>query len=297
MESDLARVIPLRPRQQARSFEWWAANRRMLADKTIADYRYWIDITQAQLGQAGTALEHATHQQLLEFFDTLKPTYSVRKNVRCALIAYYGYLAAAGTRDDDPASALPKLKRPKSVPKPLPRGRISAFLEIAYQDRRPVLPCLCVLYLNTGLRLNELCTRRKDDRVDSHLYVTVKGGAQRCVFLNPAACRALDLWENQRAKLYPDSNWMFPSPRVPDRHISPEWVYEKVRSFGDKAGIVGCRPHRLRHTFACALYAQSRDILVVKEALGHADIKNTMVYTQAHLFGVQEALENLTFES
>lgn len=289
-------VIPFPGRAPDPTFEWWAANRRLLAPKTIEDYSYWIGVTTSWLAAKDIALKHATHHQLLSFFDTLRPTYSVRKNVRCALVAYFDYLIMIEDCQDNPAVDLPKLKRPKAVPKPIPLGRIPAFLEVAYKDRAPVLPCLCVLFLNTGLRLNELCTRRKDDRVEDHLYVQVKGGGQRCVFLNAAAIEALDLWETQRMKLAPDTEWMFPSPRFPDRHISSDWVYDKIRSIGKKAGIEGCRPHRLRHTFASTLYAQSRDILVVKEALGHSDIKNTLVYTQTHLFGVQDAMEKLKFD-
>lgn len=191
---------------------------------------------------------------------------------------------------------LAKMKRPKAVPKPLPLSRLPEFLRLAYRDRNPQLPCMCVLYLNTGLRLAELCKRRKNDRIDRHLFVTVKGGGQRCVYLNDASAQALDQWEAERELLCPDSPWMFPSPRFPERPISSAWVYDKIREFGEKAGMEGCRPHRLRHTFATTLYAQTRDLLVVKEALGHSDIKNTMVYTQVHQFGVQEALENLCFD-
>lgn len=291
-----AQIIPFHPRRQAKTFRWWAINRRMLVPKTVDDYLYWIGCAEEWLLGQGTDLRTASHQQLLEYFDTLKPTYSVRKNVRCALVAFYAYLAATGERADDPAADLPKLKRPKAAPKPLPHDLIPDFLQIAYKHRRPVLPCLCVLYLNTGLRLSELCTRRKTDRVDDYLFVTVKGGSQRAVFLNRAAYKAQLRWEQQRNHLYPDTPWMFPSPRFPERHISPEWVYEKIRDFGREAGIEGCRPHRLRHTFATTLYAQTRDILLVKEALGHADLKNTLVYTQAQLFGVRDALENLSFE-
>lgn len=38
--------------------------------------------------------------------------------------------------------------------------------------------------------------------------------------------------------------------------------------------------HCLRHTFGVRLYKQTRDILTVKHALGHKNIKNTMVYLE-----------------
>ena len=38
--------------------------------------------------------------------------------------------------------------------------------------------------------------------------------------------------------------------------------------------------HTLRHFYACKLYHQTKDILLVQERLGHRSILNTMVYTQ-----------------
>jgi integrase len=38
--------------------------------------------------------------------------------------------------------------------------------------------------------------------------------------------------------------------------------------------------HILRHFYACKLYHQTKDILLVRERLGHRSILNTMVYTQ-----------------
>lgn len=49
--------------------------------------------------------------------------------------------------------------------------------------------------------------------------------------------------------------------------------------------------HALRHTFAFNLYKNTKDILLVKMALGHKSIQSTMVY-QEHLYE-QEAFERL----
>ena len=38
--------------------------------------------------------------------------------------------------------------------------------------------------------------------------------------------------------------------------------------------------HTLRHSYACKLSHQTKDILLVQERLGHRSILNTMVYTQ-----------------
>lgn len=48
-----------------------------------------------------------------------------------------------------------------------------------------------------------------------------------------------------------------------------------------RAGIKKFRFHDLRHTFATRLIEQGVDIVVVKELLGHADIKTTMQYVHS----------------
>jgi hypothetical protein len=44
------------------------------------------------------------------------------------------------------------------------------------------------------------------------------------------------------------------------------------------AGVRVIRMHDLRHTFASHLYAQTKDLLLVRDILGHRSIATTQVY-------------------
>lgn len=55
----------------------------------------------------------------------------------------------------------------------------------------------------------------------------------------------------------------------------------------DAARLRRASPHWLRHTFATAAVAKGRDIRVIAQSLGHADISMTMAYT------VQESLDQI----
>ena len=66
--------------------------------------------------------------------------------------------------------------------------------------------------------------------------------------------------------------------------------YISVKTIMQKAGIVKKGLHIYRHTCAMQLYRKSRDILVTKEKLRHADIKTTMIYAHAEKSDVAEAM-------
>ncbi len=59
----------------------------------------------------------------------------------------------------------------------------------------------------------------------------------------------------------------------------------------EKAGTTtAASPHSLRHSFATDLYRRTGDVLLVKEALHHLGIANTLVYARADEERVRRAL-------
>ena len=66
---------------------------------------------------------------------------------------------------------------------------------------------------------------------------------------------------------------MFPG-RV-DGHLSPQWVGKVL------AGALGAgwSAHTLRHAAASAWYRADRDLLAVRDLLGHASVATTQIYT------------------
>ena len=70
---------------------------------------------------------------------------------------------------------------------------------------------------------------------------------------------------------------------------TPEGTFaERLDALGE-----GTTGHQLRHLFACRVYAQERDILAVRELLGHASVATTQRYTQVPLDALRSAVGGL----
>lgn len=83
---------------------------------------------------------------------------------------------------------------------------------------------------------------------------------------------------------YMESNQIFKGDLFKVQSIKRSWN-TCVRN----AGCPGFRRHDCRHTFATWLYCKTGDIMKVKEALGHRDIKSTIRYTHIPSEDVKES--------
>ena len=127
--------------------------------------------------------------------------------------------------------------------------------------------------LKTGARKQEILKLKWDNinfqqRV-IELLVT-KSGKKRKIPLAKSLYKIL-----LKLKQYNESEYVFtnPSTNKPYEDIKKRFNYAVKCS-----GIKKIRFHDLRHTFATRLIEKGIDIVVVKELLGHADIKTTMMY-------------------
>lgn len=269
--------------------EWvdWVTHERapILASKTIKEYLYRLRAAELAFLNRGGPLREASPQQLERYLFSQKPTARTRNQVRCALIAYFDWVITRGHRDDNPARSLPRL--PENRPVPIPIDSPGRLLTAAWLYS-PAFGALVTLYLYTGLRLSETLNLRWEHIHGTWAYLRQKGNQHRAVFLNTQVLRALE-------QLPHGSPWLFPSP-IADGPLSANWVWRKIRDLGMKAGIPGCRPHRLRYTFADSVVEISGgDAFAVRDALGHRSLQSAMHYVAARPQRVRAILEQMDF--
>lgn len=123
--------------------------------------------------------------------------------------------------------------------------------------------------LNFGMRRTELCNLRVCDIDQDNWLLSIKGikrSKNRVFPIPPPLLPELKLFLKEIDRL--DEESLFD---VSVSTLRDHWY--DIRPRGCKKGI-----HALRHTFAIALFRNSRDIKLVQTCLGHRNINNTMVY-------------------
>jgi integrase len=108
-------------------------------------------------------------------------------------------------------------------------------------------------------------------KADVHDKTWAKGRRQRVVGLHPLCVDALGEWG------IPDIGHLF--TRADGGPLWPSQVSGFVARFFDRLHI-DATAHHLRHRFGTRLYAQTKDIRLVQEAMGHASSATTDGYTK-----------------
>jgi len=75
--------------------------------------------------------------------------------------------------------------------------------------------------------------------------------------------------------------------------MDPRHVFRIVQEIGERAGIKNLHPQILRHSYASNLRMKGGDLLLIKEALGHASVMTTEIYAHINDGQYREKLRSL----
>lgn len=141
-------------------------------------------------------------------------------------------------------------------------------------------------FLNTGLRVSEVCNIKLTDidMANCSVNVKCKGNKCRTTYFTAKLKKDLEIYLGE----YEPYIFLFESGR--GKQYSRRGIYEIVQNAYKLAGIKGMTVHSLRHTVATLVYEKTKDILVVKEVLGHESIESTMIYTHVSNEAVRDAV-------
>jgi len=139
------------------------------------------------------------------------------------------------------------------------------------------------LALNTGMRIGDLIKLKWADieRDSGRTHIKQgKGRKDRVIFIKAEILSTMvDLAKKTGRKL---KGLVFTT--LQGKLVQPQYLRRMIAEKAKKAGISKrVHFHLLRHTYLTRLYSRTKDLRLVQEVAGHADISTTQIYT--HISG------------
>jgi len=201
----------------------------------------------------------------------------------------------------DPGPMLGTAKPHRTLPHVLAQQEMTAVLDAATSDARPVaggdhakaaavalrdVVIVEVLYA-TAIRVSELCGLDIDDVDHERRCVRVfgKGGRERTVPMGLPADHALQRWRKDGRPALVTAN-SGPALLLGARggRLDPRTARRVVHQrLAAAEGVPDTGPHGLRHTAATHLLEGGADLRSVQEILGHSSLATTQIYTHVSI--------------
>ncbi len=218
-----------------------------------------------------------------------------KKNHRIALLSFFSYIDKQNENNDG-TSTLFKIelknwgglsgKSGTKLPSFMNKSEIDRFLSaidtfeftdnIGYRNR-----LILKIIIYTGIRVSEILNLKikeiyKEDNVYI-LQIRGKGNKPRVVMIKSSIIEnELKNWLDMRVC---NSDLLVCNQK--GNRLTQAYVSRIVENILISAGIRKEKngAHMLRHSFATLLYQKHHDLILVQEALGHADINTSRIYT------------------
>ncbi|ACZ12289.1 tyrosine-type recombinase/integrase [Sulfurospirillum deleyianum] len=243
------------------------------------------------------SLKEIDEELLSEFLASQTGSLSdaTKKNYRIALLSFFKFLDKQN--EDEKGTTYQfriELKnwgglggrRGEKLPAHMYKEEITRFLKaIEETEFKPYAQAknrlLIKMILYTGMRVSEALGLKIKDMVKEENYLIChirgKGNKPRTAMIKYETIEAdLQEWMEYRSS---DSALLFQSRT--GKPLTQAYVSYVMDKMLFHAGIRKEKngAHMLRHTFATLLYQKNRDLILVQEALGHADLNTSRIYT------------------
>jgi integrase/recombinase XerD len=242
-----------------------------------------------------TEIDLLSYRNHLQYSERHK-TATINQHV-AALRSFFSFLHNSGSISEAVAKNLRPLSKPylraPEVPKRVQVLKLFRMVDTS-NDRGKGDFAILQLFVQCGLRLSEVAFLELYDiniseRKGTLRIITRKSGSERKVHLNKTARHAITAYLRVRPTL-PDTNKLFISQL--NRPLSPRSIYHLTKKYLEAAGMPDLSCHSLRHLFATNLYNRHKDILLVKEALGHKTLESTLRYSHKSEEDIANAMED-----
>lgn len=239
-------------------------------------------------------LSQITSQDLIGYFLFLKQILgyaqtSINRKI-VAVRQFFKYLLKHQVLQDPTiiADLETKAIRRNEAPVHLKAEEAFAFLELVRKNGNLRDYAIFLIMLSMGLRISEVVAMNVDDITDDTTVYRVvggKGNKNRLVPVPPSVRDAVAAYKRVRpgdkAK-GKDRLALFLSNKY--TRITPRAIQQRLKEYAKATDLTETQkatltPHKLRHSFATALYLNGEDLRTLMRLLGHEDISTTTIYT------------------
>lgn len=262
------------------------------------------------LGNLGLASMKEIDEELLsDFLASITSGLSdaTKKNYRIALLGLFAYIDKQNETENgnsflykielknwgglsgNSGSKLPSFMTKEEIDKfILAIDSYEFSLNVAYRNR-----LIIKMILYTGIRVSEMLNLRLKDMFKEDdvylLQIRGKGNKPRVVMIKAKVIENdLQNWLDMRI-----CNDDFLVCNKSGNRLTQSYVSRIVEKILISTGIRKEKngAHMLRHSFATLLYSKHHDLILVQEALGHADINTSRIYTHFDKDKLKKATE------
>lgn len=200
-----------------------------------------------------------------------------RRGVRRSVIAFLEWAHREKVVPVNVAVELPRVPAGAPNPRPYP-DRMWRELLLAAGPREQMMIRLAG---EVGMRRAEVAVCHRDDLIEDltgySLLIHGKGGKQRLVPIPDKLARDI--------MAFCPGGYLFPGND--EGHLSPMAVGKLVGSLMP----TGWSMHKLRHRFASRSLSRTKDLLTLRDALGHTSVATTQIYTRSPDGRLRELME------
>jgi site-specific recombinase XerD len=199
-----------------------------------------------------------------------------------ALKTFFNWLVMEGMLDKIPFNNIKPPRVPRMIPKPFSNQDITELLNLCTGNNFLALRnrALVLLFLDTGLRLNEMANIKIVDVNFEGEVITVmgKGAKQRVVRMGKEAQKALLKYLLMRNDNLP-CLWLTEEHRP----LKKSGIQIAMRRLSWRAGITDAKPgpHTFRHSFATQSLRNGAGSFFVQALLGHSTLSTTKRYVSS----------------
>jgi len=205
---------------------------------------------------------------------------------------FFKYMLDNKLISENPSELIKKPKIEKTLPKYLSLDEAKQLLNTVKNNdgkNRNIERdfAIITIFLNCGLRLNELVNLDLNSIKDGVVKVFGKGAKERKIALNDACIKALDSYlktrNDKETALFLSEN----KARIGERRVQ-----EVVKGYLSDIGCGDLSTHKTRHSFASIMFQNGVDIRDLQTILGHSSITSTSIYTHCNNDNQKKIMNN-----